>query len=93
MAKAAEFFLSDGVILTGPETGVPASTKELQVMKESLKLPLLIGSGVDYNNIEQFISANALIVGSYFKEDGNWMKPVSFEKVRNFMSKVERLRK
>ena len=93
MAKAAEFFLADGVVLTGSETGSPASIKELQMIKESLKIPILIGSGVDYNNVEQFIGANALIVGSYFKDDVNWTKPVNFEKVKNFMSKVERLRK
>ena len=29
-AKAAEFFMSDGVVLTGGATGEPASTEELK---------------------------------------------------------------
>jgi len=29
-AKAAEFFLSDGVIITGSSTGTPADVSELQ---------------------------------------------------------------
>ena len=62
-------------------------------MKESVHVPVLIGSGVDYGNIEQFISASAMIIGSHFKDDGHWTKPVNFERVKNFMSKVERLRK
>lgn len=93
MAQAAEFFLSDGVILTGKATGEATSLKEMQYAKESVNIPVLIGSGVDDNNIEQYLGANAMIIGSYFKEDGHWKNPVSFKKVYAFMAKIERMRK
>lgn len=93
VAQAAEFFLSDGVILTGKATGEATSLKEMQYAKESVNIPVLIGSGVDDNNIQQYLGANAMIIGSYFKEDGHWTNPVSFKKVHAFMAKIERMRK
>ena len=93
MAHAAEYFLSDGVVLTGKTTGEPTSLKEMQVVKESVNIPILIGSGINDSNMAQYLGANAVIIGSYFKEDGHWSKPVSFERVHSFMSKIERMRK
>lgn len=92
-AKAAEFFQSDGVVITGASTGEPANFKELLAVNEAVSIPVLIGSGVDINNIKQYLSANALIIGSHFKEDGHWSKPVCFDRVRSFMAKVESIRK
>jgi len=92
-AKAAEFFQSDGVIITGESTGEPANYKEVVSVKEAVNIPLLIGSGVDLNNIKQYLGASALIIGSHFKEDGHWSKPVCFDRVRSFMAKVESIRK
>ena len=92
-AQAAEFFLSDGVVLTGKVTGEATSLKEMQNVKESVNIPVLIGSGVDDGNMGQYLGANAVIVGSHFKEDGHWSNPVCFDRVRSFMSKIERIRK
>lgn len=93
VAQAAEFFLSDGIILTGKTTGEATSLKEMQCVKESVNIPVLIGSGVDDGNMEQYLGAHAMIIGSHFKEDGHWSNPVSFDRVHSFMSKVERLRR
>lgn len=38
-AKAAEFFLSDGVVLTGSRTGSPASKHELKQVLSAVELP------------------------------------------------------
>jgi hypothetical protein len=92
-AKAAAFFHSDGVIITGISTGSPASNTEVLAVHEAVSLPVIIGSGVDINNVEQYLSASAMIIGSHFKEDGHWSKPVCFDKVKSFMAKVERARK
>ena len=91
-AKAAEFFLSDGVIVTGTATGDPANHHEMLEVKKSVDLPVLIGSGVTAENVHQYIQASALIIGSYFKEGGHWSGPVDLSKVKSFMGKVERLR-
>jgi hypothetical protein len=91
-AKAAEFFLSDGVIVTGVATAVPADLKDLASVKKAVKIPVLIGSGVTEENMETYMDANALIVGSYFKKDGYWGNNVDVQKTKSFMNKIRALR-
>jgi hypothetical protein len=92
-ARAAEFFLSDGVIVTGVATGAEASLEELQQVKQAVSIPVLVGSGVTVQNVERYLAlADALIVGSYFKHDAHWTKGVEAERVRQFMATVNRLR-
>ncbi len=92
-AKAAEFFLSDGVIVTGASTGAIASVDELKATKAAVKIPVLIGSGVTLDNVDQYLAyADAIIVGSHFKEGGFWRNPVSEKIVKRFMEKVASLR-
>ncbi|XP_031343621.1 uncharacterized protein F13E9.13, mitochondrial isoform X1 [Photinus pyralis] len=87
-AHAAEFFCSDGIILTGIATGSPASTEELLDLKTHCNLPVIIGSGVTDCNVANYSRADALIVGSYFKDNGNWMENVSPERVGRLMKVV-----
>ncbi|KAL0279698.1 UNVERIFIED_CONTAM: hypothetical protein PYX00_001198 [Menopon gallinae] len=70
IAKAAEFFLSDGVIITGHFTGTPANIEEFHAVKKSCKIPVIIGSGVNSENICEYRDADAIIIGSDFKRDG-----------------------
>ncbi|KAG9460179.1 hypothetical protein GDO78_013758, partial [Eleutherodactylus coqui] len=86
-AKAAEFFLADGVILTGVATGQEADPRELQAVRRSVQIPVLIGSGVTQDNVEKYADASAFIVGSYFKHRGDWRNNVDYEKVVAFMEK------
>ncbi|MDF1660615.1 MAG: BtpA/SgcQ family protein [Planctomycetota bacterium] len=93
-AHAAEFFLSDGLIITGAATGKAASINDVRSVREHSELPVIVGSGVDIENVEAFLSeADALIVGSHFKEDGHWAKPVDASRVNRFMDKVRQFRK
>uniref|UniRef100_UPI0037E9BA70 uncharacterized protein F13E9.13, mitochondrial n=1 Tax=Semicossyphus pulcher TaxID=241346 RepID=UPI0037E9BA70 len=92
-SRAAEFFLSDGLIITGTATGVQADPRELREVFQSVRIPVLIGSGVTYDNIEQYIDANGMIIGSHFKEGGHWANAVDPEKVKRFMGKISDLRK
>ncbi|MFT5750306.1 MAG: membrane complex biogenesis BtpA family protein [Ancylomarina sp.] len=92
-AHAAEFFLSDGVIITGSSTGKAADVRELDALKDSVSKPILIGSGITADNISKYWPfANAFIVGSHFKEDGYWMNPISDERLTVFMNQVKILR-
>jgi membrane complex biogenesis BtpA family protein len=92
-AHAAEFFLSDGVIVTGNTTGSPADLQELKHVKESVRIPVLVGSGVTAENLKSYLEiADGLIVGSYFKYDGHWSKGVEFKRVKKFMDKVNKIR-
>lgn len=71
--EAAEFFLSDGVIITGTHTGKPVNHEELSRVYASAQLPVLVGSGVTSDGLSEiFDTADAFIVGSYFKQGGNW---------------------
>ncbi|KAL3205577.1 hypothetical protein MRX96_040754 [Rhipicephalus microplus] len=52
--KAAEFFPCDGIILTGGATGLLPSTTELQEVKAEATVPMLLGSGIRENNVQDF---------------------------------------
>ncbi|MFQ5575819.1 MAG: BtpA/SgcQ family protein [Anaerolineae bacterium] len=92
-ARAAEFFLSDGVIVTGAATGQTASLTDVRQVAQAVQIPVLVGSGVTLDNVDAYLSvADALIVGSHFKEGGHWANPVDFERVSRFMERVRRLR-
>lgn len=69
-AKATQFFLSDGIILTGKTTGDAVEVSDLKKTKSCCSLPILIGSGVTADNLGNYIEADAFIIGSYFKKDG-----------------------
>lgn len=88
-AKAAEFFLSDGVILTGSATGHAADVKELQQLKQNVSLPVIVGSGVTVDNLQNYVCADALIVGSHFKKDDYWMNDSNEKSVKAFMKKLQ----
>ena len=89
-AKAAQFFLTDGVIVTGPSTGRAVDSSELERVRGAVDIPVLVGSGVTPDNVLECMKyADALIVGSWFKRDGFWANEVDPERVRIFMKKVK----
>ena len=89
-AKAAEFFLSDGVIITGSSTGKEPSLEEIKSVKERVALPVLAGSGLTAENINAYLDyCDALIIGSYFKQDGKWSNPIDPERVKNLLNRIK----
>lgn len=88
-AHAAEFFLSDGLILTGAATGEAASLEELRAVHAAVRLPVLIGSGITAENVRDYASlADGLIIGSAFKEGGYWAHPLDPDRIRRLMDAV-----
>jgi len=88
-AKAAEYFLSDGLIITGSSTGVAADLEELKAVKAKCNIPVMIGSGVTLENVKKYFEvADALIVGSYFKKNGDWKNDVEYDRVARLMEVV-----
>ena len=75
-AKAAEFFLVDGVIVSGIATGHPADAAEVRSVARAVSVPTLVGSGVTPTNVDDYIDADALIVGSSVKRGGVWSGPI-----------------
>uniref|UniRef100_A0A3Q2ULT1 Zgc:162297 n=1 Tax=Fundulus heteroclitus TaxID=8078 RepID=A0A3Q2ULT1_FUNHE len=91
-ARAAEYFLSDGVVITGAATGDQADPRELREVSQSVKIPVLVGSGVTHDNVESFLDASGMIIGSHFKHGGHWANAIDPEKVKRFMAKIHHLR-
>jgi hypothetical protein len=71
-AKAAEFFLADGVIVSGIATGQPADVSDVKAVARAVGVPTLVGSGITLGNLHDYIDADALIVGSSIKHGGVW---------------------
>ena len=64
---------ADGVIVTGNHTGHAVDIAHLREVRGATDLPILVGSGVTPENINEiFKYADAAIVGSSIKKDGNW---------------------
>jgi membrane complex biogenesis BtpA family protein len=92
-AHAAEFFLSDGAVVTGVATGAEASLEEIEQVKAAVQIPVLVGSGVTIENVERYLAvADAIIIGSYFKYNGRWSQGVDAGRVKGFMDRVNKLR-
>ena len=67
---------ADAVIVTGPRTGRPPGADDLEAVRASLQAaglpaPVLVGSGADPGNAEDFLRlADGLVVGSYIRTGG-----------------------
>lgn len=79
-ARAAEFFLADGVIISGAATGEETDPAEVEAVRRAVRLPVLVGSGVSVSNLAAYAAADALIVGSSLKQDGVWSNPLAPER-------------
>lgn len=91
-ATAAEFFLSDGIIVTGVSTGEEVSVDELKSVKEVTSLPVMIGSGITADNINKYYDlADGFIVGSYLKRKGQWKNEVDPNRVKKLLDKINLL--
>src|SRR5262247_2507080 len=88
-AEAVEFMRADAVIVTGNVTGEAPKIADVQEAKAHCRLPALLGSGIDADNIADFYqAADGFIIGSYFKADGHWANPVEAGRVRRLMTQV-----
>lgn len=85
-AKAAEFFLTDGIVITGVSTGAEPDMSDLESVRE-IKVPKLIGSGITADNITRYFGlADIFIVGSYFKTNGQWQNRLDEKRIGKLMS-------
>ncbi len=86
---AAERAMADAIIVTGKETGSQTPINSIKEARVSTSLPLFVGSGVTPKTLSSILEiADGLIVGSYFKYNGNVFNPVDKERVKNFMEEV-----
>ena len=62
-AKAAQFFLADGVVVTGAATGEPAEPADVTAVTGATALPVLVGSGLSPSNLPRYAAAHGFIEG------------------------------
>ncbi len=92
--KQAEFFFADGVIVTSQFTGINPDKNDLIKAKQATKLPVLIGSGMNVNNISDYLPlADGFIVGSCFRKDGRFLEKLELEPLKKFMETFVSARK
>ncbi|MFG1591899.1 BtpA/SgcQ family protein [Halobacteriovorax sp. CON-3] len=89
-AREAYEFKSAAAVVSGRETGIAPSIKEIMEAKEGApELPIIIGSGLSHNNLDELYPAlDGAIVGSALMTDTR----MDYEKIAPFMDIVRRLR-
>jgi uncharacterized protein len=84
--RQAEFFLADGVIVTSQFTGINPDKSDLVKAKNVTTLPILIGSGMTPENIQEYLPlADGFIIGSCFRKDGKFLEKLEPERLNRFM--------
>ncbi len=91
-AHAVEFLRGDAVIVTGAVTGDAPQRADVLAVKKKTSLPVYLGSGVTAVNLKQFYAAaDGFIVGSEFKDAGDWSRAVDPKRVEKFMAAHRKL--
>ena len=85
LAHGAVFCGADVCIITGRKTGDETSASHVRAAKDAGR-PVAVGSGVTPENAGELAQiADALIVGSWFKVDGDWRNPVDKARVQTLI--------
>ncbi len=68
---------ADAVIVSGPRSPIPPSFERVKKVRNAIKKPVLIGSGISLSNIKQFFQrSDGIIIGEPdFKVKGVWGGP------------------
>ncbi|HGF7190683.1 BtpA/SgcQ family protein [Vibrio cholerae] len=84
----------DAVCVSGMTAGAATDTNMLIQVKQAIPNTLVFANtGVRVNTVrEQLSIADGAVVGTTFKQDGDFNKFVDEQRVREFMSEVKRLR-
>ena len=82
--------LADGLVVSGRATGDATPIEDVKRVRSAVPdVPILVGSGVTPETAADLLSlADALIVGTSLKRDGDVSKPVDPERVRRLVDAV-----
>lgn len=81
LARGTAFCGADALIVTGRRTGAPTARADVQAARQA-GLPVAVGSGVTPDDAGALAEvAQALIVGTSLKQDGDWRQPVDVARV------------
>jgi len=94
-AQSAVFAcLADGVCVSGPMTGQAVAVSDIADVKAVLPdTPVIANTGVRLENVKEVLQvADAAIVGTSLKRDGNTWNAVDPDRVARFMERVRSIR-
>lgn len=94
-AQSAVFAsLADAICVSGPMTGQAVEVSNLEEVRGSVpSTPVIANTGVRPENVDAILAvADAAIVGTSFKRDGDTWNEVDPGRVERFMAKVHALR-
>lgn len=85
IAAGTAFCGADAVIVTGSTTGQPPDRSSIG---DALRagVPVVVGSGLSPHTAPGLGDADAWIVGTYLKENGDWRRPVDIQRVRTMFT-------
>jgi membrane complex biogenesis BtpA family protein len=82
LARGTSLFGADVLVVTGARTGARTALDDV-VAARAAGLPVAVGSGVTPDDAGALaLEAQALVVGTSLKRDGDWRAPVEVERVR-----------
>lgn len=86
--------MADAVIITGRKTGGDTNPDDIRRVREALpELPLVVGSGVTEENVDNYISmVDAIIIATSLNFGGKVEEEPDPSKISSFMNKINRLR-
>jgi membrane complex biogenesis BtpA family protein len=86
---------ADALILTGPRTGLPPARAALLEVRERLgSCPLLIGSGLGEQDVQELLAlVDGAIVGTALKRSGRVEEPVEEARVARMRARFDSLRR
>lgn len=88
-AEVAQQYGAASVIVTGLSTGWETPLNVLTQVKETVSIPVIVGSGFHIQNLdEQFSKADGAIVGTAMKKNGDTEQPIDFVLAKNIMDEV-----
>ena len=88
LCHGAQFCGADALIITGSRTGKAPVLKDIQ-SASTADLPVIIGSGVTVDNVHEYAEvADALIIGSALKFNGDWRERVDVNRVRQIHHRI-----
>lgn len=94
-AQSAVFAsLADAICVSGPMTGQPVRREDLEEVRAAVPdTPVIANTGVRLENVNELLAvADAAIVGTSLKREGDTWNPVDPDRVSRFMETVRSLR-
>lgn len=86
--------LPDGICVSGPMTGSPVASSELERVTSILDdMPVFVNTGVRQDNVEKYLSvADGAIIGTALKYDGKTFNAVDKSRAKQLMTTVKNFR-